>query len=94
MRFVETPLKDARVVELEPIGDQRGFFSRAFCQREFEEAGVSPVVAQCNISTNTKKGTLRGMHFQVSPATEAKLVRCTRGAIYDVSRAAKQQYLH
>ena len=84
MRFVDTPLQDARVVELEPIGDQRGFFSRAFCQREFDQAGLSPVVAQCNISTNTKKGTLRGMHYQVAPATEAKLVRCIRGAIYDV----------
>jgi dTDP-4-dehydrorhamnose 3,5-epimerase len=84
MRFVETPLKDAYLVELEPIGDHRGFFARAFCQQEFEEHGLSPVVAQCNISTNTRQGTLRGMHYQLPPATETKLVRCTRGAIYDV----------
>lgn len=84
MKFVPTNLKDAFVVELEPISDSRGFFSRTFCGREFEKHGLKPTVAQANVSFNHKKGTLRGMHYQVPPAAETKLVRCTRGAIYDV----------
>jgi dTDP-4-dehydrorhamnose 3,5-epimerase len=84
MEFVETGLRDACLVEIRKLQDERGFFARSFCQNEFREHGLDPAVAQCNISRNLLKGTLRGMHFQVPPAAEAKLVRCTRGAIYDV----------
>lgn len=84
MIFTETELKDAFVIDLDKKPDQRGFFARTFCAKEFESHGLKPTVAQCNLSYNYKKGTLRGMHYQVSPATETKLVRCTQGAIYDV----------
>ena len=84
MIFTETDLKGAFVVDLEQLQDQRGFFARTFCSQEFETHGLKPAVAQCNLSFNYKKGTLRGMHYQTAPATEAKLVRCTYGAIYDV----------
>jgi dTDP-4-dehydrorhamnose 3,5-epimerase len=84
VKFTETKLKGAFIIELEPHYDDRGFFARTFCAREFERHGLKPVVAQCNLSFNKKKGTLRGMHYQVAPVTEAKLVRCIRGAIYDV----------
>lgn len=83
MKFRPAPLKGAFVVELERIEDDRGFFARSFCQEEFRAHGLSPVVAQCNVSWNRRKGTLRGMHFQAKPHEEAKLVRCTRGAIWD-----------
>jgi len=84
MIFIETKLKDAFIIELEPIGDERGFFARTFCRREFESHGLYPNFVQCNISHNLKKGTLRGMHYQTAPYEEAKLVRCMMGAIYDV----------
>jgi dTDP-4-dehydrorhamnose 3,5-epimerase len=84
MRFTETPLKGAFVLDLEPRGDDRGMFSRYFCQKEFEAHGLKPQVAQCNLSFNHKAATMRGMHYQLPPAPETKLVRCTRGAIYDV----------
>jgi len=84
MRFVETPLKGAFVVELEPIEDERGFFARSFCEREFSERGLAARFVQCNVSFNRSKGTLRGMHYQAEPHPEAKLVRCTAGAIFDV----------
>ncbi len=84
MLFKATPLAGAFVVELEMRSDDRGFFARAFCAREFEEQGLKPAVAQCNIAFNYKRGTLRGMHYQLAPAAETKLVRCFRGAIYDV----------
>jgi dTDP-4-dehydrorhamnose 3,5-epimerase len=84
MRIVKTPLKDAVVVELDEIADPRGFFARSFCAREFAAAGLKDVVAQANLSFNHKAGTLRGMHYQVRPAAETKLVRCTAGAVYDV----------
>ena len=84
MRFTETSLPGAFEVDLDRLEDERGFFARSFCVREFEEHGLDPYVAQCNVSHNTRKGTLRGMHYQVAPAAETKLVRCTRGAIYDV----------
>ncbi|MGB3519664.1 MAG: dTDP-4-dehydrorhamnose 3,5-epimerase [Elainellaceae cyanobacterium] len=84
MQFIETKLKGAYVIELEPRSDHRGFFARTFCQQEFEAHGLNPAVAQCNLSFNAKKGTLRGLHYQRPPATEAKLIRCIRGAIYDV----------
>ena len=84
MIFKETKLKGAYIIELEPLEDERGFFARSFCQKEFEEHGLNPRIVQCNISYNKKKGTLRGMHYQVFPHEEAKLVSCIRGAIYDV----------
>lgn len=84
MKFIETGLKGAYVVDLQPIADNRGFFSRTFCGKEFEAHGLKPTVAQANVSFNHRKGTMRGMHYQVPPAAETKLVRCTAGAIYDV----------
>ena len=84
MIFTETALAGAFIVDLEPRGDERGFFARAFCQREFEARGLEPVIAQANISFNYRKGTVRGLHFQRPPHAETKFVRCSRGAILDV----------
>lgn len=84
MLFTETKLKGAFIIDLEQQPDNRGFFARTFCAKEFTAHGLNPTVAQCNLSFNYKKGTLRGMHYQVTPATETKLIRCTHGAIYDV----------
>ena len=84
MIFKETKLKGAYVVELEPIEDERGFFARSFCQDEFRKNGIDFNIVQCNISYNKSKGTLRGMHYQIKPYEEAKLVSCTSGVIYDV----------
>jgi dTDP-4-dehydrorhamnose 3,5-epimerase len=81
---VPTPLAGAWVVELEELGDERGFFARSWCEREFTQHGLNPRLVQCNVSFNRHRGTLRGMHFQVPPHPEAKLVRCTAGAIHDV----------
>ena len=84
MIFTETKLKGAYVVEPKIVEDERGFFARTWDQKEFERIGLNSKLVQCNISFNKKKGTLRGMHYQLSPYQEAKLVRCTRGTIYDV----------
>jgi dTDP-4-dehydrorhamnose 3,5-epimerase len=84
MIFSETELAGAYVVDLERREDERGFFARAWCANEFAEHGLSTKLVQANLSFNSRKGTLRGMHYQVEPHAEAKLVRCTRGAIYDV----------
>ena len=84
MRFTETRLKGAFIIEPERLEDERGFFARTFCQKEFEAHGLNPRLVQCNISYNKHKGTLRGIHYQVAPMAEAKLVRCTRGAFYDI----------
>jgi len=84
MIFTETELKGAFIIDLEERRDDRGLFARTFCAKEFEEHGLKSTVAQCNLSFNHKKGTLRGMHYQVAPAVETKLIRCTHGAIYDV----------
>ena len=84
MIFVETKLKGAFVIELERIDDERGFFARTFCVNEFKGRGLNPGLAQCSISFNGKAGTLRGMHYQLPPHVECKLVRCTMGAIFDV----------
>ena len=84
MIFHRTKLLGVVEVELDLHWDERGFFARSWCQREFEAEGLNPHIVQCNVSFNEKKGTLRGMHFQAAPHPEAKLVRCTRGAIYDV----------
>jgi dTDP-4-dehydrorhamnose 3,5-epimerase len=82
--FRETKLKGAFVVEIEPRADDRGFFARVFCQREFAAHGLNPVIAQANIAFNKRKGTMRGMHFQFPPVAESKLVRTTKGALLDV----------
>ena len=84
MIFTETGLSGAFVVDIEKHADERGFFARSWCQHEFEARGLAPRLAQCNISFNAAKGTLRGMHYQVKPFEEAKLIRCTMGALYDV----------
>jgi dTDP-4-dehydrorhamnose 3,5-epimerase len=84
MIFTETALRGAYISEPERIEDERGFFARTWCEREFEAHGLNSKLVQCNISFNKRKGTLRGMHYQIAPNEEAKLVRCTRGAIYDV----------
>ena len=84
MIFAETPLPGAFVIEPEPLEDARGPFARTWCRREFEGRGLETGIAQCSTSFNKQKGTLRGMHYQVSPAAETKIVRCTRGALYDV----------
>lgn len=84
MIFNTTALEGPVIIDLETHDDHRGFFARTFCADEFREAGLEPTVDQCNLSFNHRAGTLRGMHFQVSPHPEAKLVRCIRGAIIDV----------
>jgi dTDP-4-dehydrorhamnose 3,5-epimerase len=85
MLFHETKLPGVFEIQLELHPDDRGFFARSWCQREFEAHGLNPKLVQCNISFNARKGTLRGMHFQVTPHAEAKLVCCTQGSIYDVA---------
>jgi dTDP-4-dehydrorhamnose 3,5-epimerase len=85
VRFTETRLSGAFVVELDLLADERGHFARTFDVAEFAEHGLDPAVVQCNTSFNTRRGTLRGMHYQADPDGEAKLVRCTRGSIYDVA---------
>lgn len=84
MIFTPTPLAGTFVIEPELLEDPRGWFTRTWCRREFEARGLDTRVAQCSMSLNKKKGTLRGMHFQAPPFEEAKLVRCPRGSIYDV----------
>jgi dTDP-4-dehydrorhamnose 3,5-epimerase len=97
MKFVETPLKGAFIIKLKPNNDERGFFARSWCKNEFTEFGLNSNLAQCNISFNHKRGTLRGMHFQQKPYEEAKLIRCTAGAMYDVIvdlRPTSNTFLH
>ena len=84
MFFKETSLRGAHVIELDKREESRGFFARTFCQDEFLEKGLKADIVQANVSFNRKKGTLRGMHFQADPFGECKIVRCDRGAIYDV----------
>jgi dTDP-4-dehydrorhamnose 3,5-epimerase len=84
MKFEETPLRGAYLIHLEPIKDERGFFARSWCQDEFEAHGLDANLTQCSISYNARKSTLRGMHYQTAPHEETKLVRCTRGAMFDV----------
>lgn len=84
MKFYPTELSGAYLIEPDPVQDERGFFARTFCTKEFRESGLNPNLEQCNVSFNKKKGTLRGMHYQSEPHGEIKLVRCTMGSIYDV----------
>jgi dTDP-4-dehydrorhamnose 3,5-epimerase len=83
--FQATAIPGAFVIELERHCDERGFFARTWCPREFEAHGLNPRLAQCSVSFNARKGTLRGLHYQAAPHEEAKLVHCTRGAIFDVA---------
>lgn len=91
MRFHGTKLKGVFEVRVEERTDQRGFFARSWCTTEFEERGLNPRVVQCNISFNDRKGTFRGMHYQAAPRAEAKLIRCTQGAIYDIVLDLRQE---
>lgn len=84
MHFIPTPLIGAYIIEPEILEDNRGFFARVWCKKEFAAQGLDSHLVQCSVSFNKKKGTLRGMHFQVPPFAETKIVRCTQGAIYDV----------
>jgi dTDP-4-dehydrorhamnose 3,5-epimerase len=84
MLFTETTIPGAFVIDMEPSCDERGFFARAWCEREFAERGLRTRIAQCSVSYNARRGTLRGLHYQAPPCTETKVVRCTRGAIHDV----------
>lgn len=97
MKFHQTSLMGVYRVELDRIGDERGFFARAWCRREFEAYGLDGALAQSNLSYNVQRGTLRGLHYQVEPHAEIKMVRCVRGAIYDVVvdlRADSATYLN
>lgn len=85
MKFEQTPVHGVHVVDIEPRGDDRGFFARAFCQKEFAAHGLETVFVQTNISRSVHRGTLRGMHYQIGAAAEVKLVRCTSGALFDVA---------
>ena len=84
MRFLETPLAGVWVVEPDRLTDERGYFARTFCEGAFAERGLATHWVQCNTSYNRHRGTLRGMHYQAAPHGEAKLIRCTRGALFDV----------
>ena len=84
MIFTETRLKDAYIIELKPVYDERGFFVRTWCQKEFTDRDLNPQFVQCNLSYNKKKGIIRGMHYQGHPFPETKLIRCMKGSIYDV----------
>ena len=84
MNYVATSLPDVWIVELERHSDDRGYFARSWCEEEFRARGLNPRLAQCSVSFNARRGTLRGMHYQAAPHAEAKLVRCTRGAVHDV----------
>ncbi|MCQ6563573.1 dTDP-4-dehydrorhamnose 3,5-epimerase [Paenibacillus mendelii] len=84
MIFAEAALQGVYTIDLQPIDDDRGFFARTFCKKEFEAYGLHTDLVQCNLSNNRKSGTVRGMHYQLAPYEEVKLVQCVRGAIYDV----------
>lgn len=84
MVFTRVHLEGAQIIDIEKREDSRGFFGRAYCRREFDEHGLATQMVQTNVSYSERRGTLRGMHYQTAPFEEAKLVRCTRGAIYDV----------
>lgn len=97
MKIVETPLGGAVVIDIERLADDRGFFARAWCAKEFEEAGLETQLVQANLSLNHKAATVRGMHYQLAPNDESKLIRCIRGALYDQIvdfRPDSPTYLH
>ncbi len=84
LKFIKTELEGCTLLEIEPIGDNRGYFARTFCASEFRSNGLNSVFEQCSVSYSAKQGTTRGLHFQRTPAQEDKLVRCIKGAIFDV----------
>jgi dTDP-4-dehydrorhamnose 3,5-epimerase len=84
VKFTETPLQGAYLIEIEPHADERGFFARTWCREEFREHKLNMTIAQCSISHNKKRGTLRGVHYQIKPYEETKVVACVSGAIYDL----------
>ena len=84
MKFVEIELSGAHVIEPEKLGDERGFFARIWCEKEFADHGLKPGIVQSNVGFSPKAGTLRGLHFQIQPHAEIKVLRCPRGAIFDV----------
>lgn len=84
MKFTQTKLAGAYIIDIERLEDERGFFARSWCEQELREHGLNPRLAQCSISFNRQRGTLRGMHYQIAPDEEAKIVRCTAGSIHDV----------
>jgi dTDP-4-dehydrorhamnose 3,5-epimerase len=85
MIFEETKIAGIFKIQLEPVSDNRGFFARSWCRKEFATRGLNPDLAQCNLSFSKRKGTLRGMHYQSAPHAETKLIRCTRGSIFDIA---------
>ena len=85
MNFIKTEIEGLYVVELKKLGDERGFFARAWCEKEFAEKNLTSRMVQANTSYSKNKGTLRGLHYQVSPHKEAKIMRCIKGAIFDVA---------
>jgi len=91
MTFHETKLPGVFTIDLELHSDERGFFARSWCQKEFLDHGLNGNLVQCSVSLNSKKGTLRGMHYQAAPFAETKVVRCTSGAIYDVVLDLREQ---
>ena len=91
MIFTETALKHAWLIDIEPVADERGFFARSFCQNEFARHGLPETFVQCSISFNRRQGTLRGLHYQAEPAVEGKLIRCTRGKVFDVMVDLRRQ---
>jgi dTDP-4-dehydrorhamnose 3,5-epimerase len=97
MKFIETSLSGAYVIELEPFRDERGLFARTFCQKEFATIGFHKQIVQINHSVTRQKGAIRGMHYQRPPASEIKIIRCVQGAVFDVMvdlRAGSSTYLH
>lgn len=91
MRFIQTPLAGAYIIDLEKIEDERGFFARFFCTKEFEKRGLESKFVQVNNSLSVEKGTLRGLHYQLYPKQETKIVRCIKGALYDVIVDMRQE---
>jgi len=84
MKFIKTPLSDAYIIELEPIQDERGFFVRSFCKNDFKQIGFEKEIVQMNHSLTRERGTIRGLHYQLSPVCETKIIRCIHGAVFDV----------
>lgn len=84
MIFTETPLKGAYLIEINKLGDERGFFGRSWCRKEMEENGLNANIAQVNTARTQEKGTLRGLHYQIAPYQECKMIRCTKGAIFNI----------
>jgi dTDP-4-dehydrorhamnose 3,5-epimerase len=85
VKIVNSPIPDVKIIELDKLEDERGYFARTWCQNELADEGISMTIAQCNLSYNEKAGTLRGMHYQIPPYAEIKIVSCTRGKIFDVA---------